>query len=146
MIPHSLNMVKASVDLLNPGQNPVVAFDQTVCVIAKLIQWNWPDLYGEDKFFVMFDGLHIEMAASKVLGEWLEVSGWTHDLTQANVASSGTANSFLIASHVTKTGCAHQVTACSLFILLHAVYNEYTLECIGDPALEFANWCKKNDD
>ena len=90
----------------------------------------------------MFGGLHIEMAAFKVLGEWQEAFGWTHALAQANVASSGTADSFLKTSRVTKTRRAYQVTACSLFILLHAAHSEYTLECIGDTALEFANWCE----
>ena len=136
MIRHSMTMVKA-------GQTPVVTFDQPLYAIAKLIQWNWPDVYGEDKFVVMFGGLYIEMAAFKVLGEWLETSGWTHALSQAEVASSGTADSFLKASHVTKTRRAHQVTACSLFILLHTAYNEYTLECINETPLDFASWCAK---
>ena len=116
MIRHS--MIKASVDMLNPGQTPVVAFDQPLDAIAKQIQWNWADLYGDDKFVIMFGGLHNEIAAFKVLGEWLEASGWTHALTQADVASSGTADSFLKASHVTKTCRAHQINACSLYILL----------------------------
>ena len=67
MIRHSMNMIKASADMLNPGQTPVVAFDQPLYAIAKQIQWNWPDLYGEDKFVITFGGLHIEMAASEYL-------------------------------------------------------------------------------
>ena len=90
----------------------------------------------------MFGGLYIEMAAFKVLGKWLETSGWTRALSQAEVASSGTADSFLKASHVTKTRRAHQVT-CSLFILLRAAYNEYTLECNNETSLDFASWCAK---
>ena len=115
---HSMNIIKASVDMLNPGQTPVVAFDQPLYAIAKQIQKNWPDLYGKDKVVIMFGGLHIEIAAFKVLGEWLEASVWTYALTQADVASSGTADSFLKASHVTKTRRAHQITACSLYIRL----------------------------
>ena len=49
MIRHSMSMIKASVDMLNPGQTPVVAFDQPLYAIAKQIQWNWPDVYGEYK-------------------------------------------------------------------------------------------------
>ena len=48
MIRHSMNMIKASVDMLNPGQTLVVAFNQPLYAIAKQIQWNWPDLFGED--------------------------------------------------------------------------------------------------
>ena len=36
-------------------------------------------------------------------GDYLEGSGWTAALIQAGVASSGTAESFLRASHLTKT-------------------------------------------
>lgn len=49
----------------------------------------------------MFGGLHTEMATFKVIGEWLEASGWTYALSQADVATSGTADSFLTATHVT---------------------------------------------
>ena len=143
MIRHSLNMIKASVDKLNPGQTPVVAFDQQLYAIAKQVQWNWPNLYGEDKLVIMFGGLHIEMAAFKVLGEWLEGSGWTHALTQAEIASSGLADSFLKASHIAKTRRAHQITACSLYILLQAAYAEYIVSCSDGVILDFESWCDK---
>ena len=70
--------------------------------------------YGEDKFVIMFGGLHIEMAGLTSLGTLLEGSGWTSAITEAGVASSGTAESFLTASSVTRTKQAHQITACSL--------------------------------
>ena len=41
------------------------------------------------------------MAGLKVIGDWLEDSGWVEALTQAKVVSSGTADSFLKDSHVT---------------------------------------------
>ena len=64
MTRHSMNMIKASVDMLNPGQSPVVAFDQPLYAIAKQIQWNMAE-----KIVIMFGGLHVETAAFKVLGE-----------------------------------------------------------------------------
>jgi hypothetical protein len=30
---------------------------------AKKIQWPWSERYGEGKFIMMFEGLHIEMVA-----------------------------------------------------------------------------------
>ena len=51
----------------------------------------------------MFGGLHIEMAAFSSIGSLLKGSGWTSVLTNAGVASSGTAESFLTASSVTRT-------------------------------------------
>ncbi len=38
--------------------------DQPLFAIAKNIQWKWPLDYGEDKFLIMFGGLHIEMQAN----------------------------------------------------------------------------------
>ena len=58
------------------------------------------------------------MAFLKVLGDWLEGSGWTVVLSDTNVASPGTANLLLKATNMTGTRRAHQKTACSLFILL----------------------------
>ena len=50
---------------LNPGQTPVMVSDQLLFALAKQIQWQWPESYGEYKFVVMFGGLHVEMAALK---------------------------------------------------------------------------------
>ena len=65
------------------------------------------------------------MTSPRVLGQWLEDSGWVEALIQTKVASPGTADSFLKASHVTKPRHAHQVTASSLYILLQMSYNQY---------------------
>ena len=51
-----------------PGQTPVVTFDQPLFALAKQIQWKWPQEYGEQKFVVVFGGLHIEIAALKTVG------------------------------------------------------------------------------
>ena len=56
-------------------------------------------MYGDDKFVIMFGGLHIELTALKALGKWLDNSGWVNAITQSGLASSGTADSFLKASH-----------------------------------------------
>ena len=72
-------------------------------MLAKAIQWKWPVEYGEDKFIVLFGGLHLEMAMWSTVGDLLDGSGWTTILTEAEVASSGIAQSLLKASHLTRT-------------------------------------------
>ncbi|QQP53238.1 uncharacterized protein LOC103506659, partial [Caligus rogercresseyi] len=128
MIRHSMDVVKNAVEHMNPGQTPVITFDQPLFALAKQIQWKWPDSYGEDHIVVMFGGLHIEMAALKTLGDWLKGSGWVQALVQAEIATAGTADSFLRASHVLRTRRAHQVTAAALYILQHHAYNRFCLE------------------
>ena len=141
MIRHSMDIVQQAVHLLNPGQVPVLTLDQPLFTIAKHIQWSWPDEYGEKKFVILLGGLHIEMASLATLGDLLDGSGWTHALAQADIATPGTAESFLKASHVTRTRHAHQVTASALSILLHKAYDAYSCED-SDP-IAFEEWCEK---
>ena len=144
MICHSLNIIKACVDHLNYGQIPVVAMDQQLYAVAKQIQWNFPEKYGERQFVILFGGLHIEMAFLKAIGGWLEGSGWTAALTEANVASAGTADSFLKATSVTRTRRAHQITASTLYVLLTKSYTSYK-ESLGPEAdvMSISDWCLK---
>ena len=76
-----------------------------------------------------------------MLGDWLEGSGWTSALVQANIASTGTADSFIKASHVTKTRHAHQATAASLHTLLHKAYSEY-ITAAETEVLSLEKWCE----
>ena len=125
IIQHSMDMLQQATHALNPGQIPVIAFDQPLYALAKQIQWDKEDVYGEKNCVIMLGGLHILMAALKVLGDWLEGSGWTEVITKANISTSGVADSMLEASQVTRTRHAHQFTCCALYSLLHKV-NDFT--------------------
>ena len=74
MIRHSTDIVKAAVQHLNPGQVPIITADQPLYTIIKEIQWTWPNIYGEDRFVVMFGGLHIEMSILKVTYIYIYIS------------------------------------------------------------------------
>ena len=109
MIKHGLDIIKIAVDDVNKEQAPVAVYDQPLYAIAKQVQWNWKEIYGNGKFVVMMGPLHTEMAAMKTLGDWFDDSGWCQALVEAGIASPGTAQSFLHASHVSRTRYAHQV-------------------------------------
>ena len=147
MIKHSFHVVKSAIEHLNPGQTPVIAFDQPLYALAKHIQWKWPENYGEDKFVIMFGGLHIEMAALKTLGDWLKGSGWVQALVHANITTPGIADSFLQAAHVTRTIRAHQVTVAALYILMHRAYDHYCLTSTEgeQQIMEFKQWCNQRE-
>ena len=106
-----MQKVRDAVAFLNPGQVPVITADQPIYALANHVQWQWPDRYWDDKYLVMFGGLHIEMAALKSLGTLLRDSGWTGALVEAGVVSSATAVSLLSVSSVTKTRQIHKVKA-----------------------------------
>lgn len=52
--------------------------------------------HGEAKFIVMLGGLHTEMAALRTIGDWLEGSGWTSAITQADISLSTVAREEII--------------------------------------------------
>jgi hypothetical protein len=81
------------------------------------MQWKWPATHGEKEHIIMLGGLHTEMALWNTLGDVLEGSGWTLSLAEAEVASTGTADSMLKAAHLARTSHAHQVTRLALNIL-----------------------------
>ena len=67
MIKHSMTIVQAAVQHVNPGLVPALTADQPLFALAKQIQWTWPSTFGESHFVIMFGGLHIEMAILKVI-------------------------------------------------------------------------------
>ena len=69
IILHAMNVIKSTVQHVNPGQVPVITLDQPLFAIAKQIQWNWPSTHGEDQFLVMLGGLHIEMGGTQSAGK-----------------------------------------------------------------------------
>ena len=50
MVKHGMDIQKDITNYLNPGQIPVITFDQPLFAIGKYVQWKWPESYGE-KFF-----------------------------------------------------------------------------------------------
>ena len=80
-------------------------------------------MYGEYVFLVMLGGLHLEMGMWNMLGEYLACSGWTTAHTGACIATSGTADSFLKLSHLTRTRHAHIDTSVALHKLQQQAYD-----------------------
>ena len=94
---------------------------------------------------VMFGWLRIEMAALKTLGDWLRGSGWVQALVKADIATPGTADSFLRAAPVTRTRRAHQITATTLHILQRRAYTCHCMTYFDDAEdlPEFGDWCHR---
>ena len=105
MIRHSMDVICSVTEFQSPGQIPVIACDCPHFAKAKYIQWAWPSNYGEDKIEKTFGGLHLEMSMWNMLGSYLADSGWTVALSEAGIASSGVAESFLTVSHYKNSAC-----------------------------------------
>ena len=89
MIAHSMKAIKSAVEHINPSKIPVIAGDQLLFALTKQIQWTLCEMYNEDQYVIILGGLHIEMAALKMLGKWLSCSGWAEALCNAGVATQG---------------------------------------------------------
>lgn len=143
LVRHAMNVVNDVVRYLNPDQTPVIVVYQPRFALAK---HNSMELAGNPwrDYVVMFGGLHVEMVGLKALGEWLDGNGWVGVLSEAEVATPGTAESFLKVSHLAKARRAHQVTAAALHVLRQSVYDEYkaSLPTTEQP-LEYDKWCDK---
>jgi hypothetical protein len=136
MVKHGMNIIKTITNYVNPGQIPVIACDCPIFAMCKYIQWYCPSSLGEDKFVVMFGGLHLEKGLWTALGTLLDSSGWTQALSEAEVASAGTAESFIHVSHITRTRHAHQVTAIVLSKLQQDAYEQWRGEMQGQESFE----------
>ena len=144
MILHVMNLIRQAVQRLNPQQIPVITADMPLYAICKQIQWQWPQTHGEEKYVVMLEGLHIEMNILKLLGDWLNGSGWKTALVQAGVTTSGRADAISNGSQVTRARYAHQVTAAVLHLLQRAAFDDYIqLQDEAETPLSFKSWHQK---
>ncbi|KAL9955042.1 hypothetical protein ACROYT_G042646 [Oculina patagonica] len=132
MIPHSMNVVKEAVAVLNPWTTPMITFDQPI-YCSRLQSKLW------ERVVEMLGGQHNTMALLKALGDLFHGRSWMSALVQAEIATIGTLNSFLKAVHVKITALAHLIRACALYRLRQASYVEWP-ECSGTS---FEEWCEQ---
>ena len=133
MVKHGMEYLRKITNYLNPGQIPVMAFDQPLFALAKYVQWS-------GHFVGMLGGLHIEMALWSTVGDFLDQSGWTTALCEAGVATAGVADSFLKLSHLTRTRHTHQITALVLSKLQQDAWKSTMRSKTTDEQVLFEEW------
>ena len=86
------------------------------------------------------------MALWSTVADLLESSGWTTVLTEAEVASSGVAESFRKASHLTRTRHAHQVTLLTLSNVKQDAYSHSAGDVYEPPSMTTweSEMCKRS--
>lgn len=137
MLRHAINITMNITKHVNPTQVPVIAMDQPLYTLAKVLQWNWPDMYGENHIFILFGQFHIELAFLKLIGQSLNGSGWSYIIANSGLMSETSALACMTVTHVKKTRTIHQVTACSLYSLLILAYNN------TDKDLDLQKWVER---
>ena len=141
MLCHAMMHTIKMTNFFNPGQKAVITFDGPLFLLAKKLQWKYSEIVGEDKILVRPGDLHIEKLWWEINGSLLEGSGWTTMLNNADIATTGRAQSYLSGSHIYRSRYMHQVTAATLHILMHHAYEEYRCSVdIPYRILEFDEW------
>lgn len=95
MIKHGMQLVKKTTDLLNTHQVPVLCADQPLYTLGKLIQWNCPAQFREEKIVMLFGPFHIEQNFLKIVGTFLQGSGWIGVAASSGIIEKGSAEAIL---------------------------------------------------
>ena len=53
VIKPSIMLIAKATDFFNPGQIPVITFDQPLYAINEKIQWNFTSQYEQERFVIM---------------------------------------------------------------------------------------------
>ncbi|KAJ8896755.1 hypothetical protein PR048_002100 [Dryococelus australis] len=124
---HTMNVMKAVVEHLDPGQIQFLVAGAPIYAFLKKIQFTMLDTHGEEKLFITMGGLHIELAAFRMAGKWLEGSGFTSVLIDAGVTTQRKADYVLKVSHIKISRYSHEVTAAAIRLLQQLDYQEHKL-------------------
>jgi len=57
MIKHGMLAIKKAINHVNNDQTPVIALDQPLYALGKVIQWSNPDEFGEAHFVLLLGAL-----------------------------------------------------------------------------------------
>ena len=117
MMKHSLDIALATTEFLSKGQITFVCLDQPLYALCKQFQWTHPEIYGINKIFLIFGGLHIEKQIEQILGAYFDNSGLIDLLVLSGIMSNSD-DAFLSGSFITRTRYLYQVVASNLSCML----------------------------
>ena len=118
-----MNIICKTISVINPNQTPVDTCDQPVYALTKQIQWRYPELFGNSKYFSLFGGLHIEKALLIVHGEFIKGSGLDKLLGQSNLSITGMENTVVNVTDIKRCRYGLQISACAIYQQLVKAFN-----------------------
>ena len=105
---HCNEIVRNTINHLNPCQITVITVDQSVYALGKQVQWTYHEDYKD--VTCLMGSLRIEIALMNAIGNWVQGSGWMEAFFQANITTADQIDSFLNGSKVKRTCYAHQLS------------------------------------
>ena len=97
---HCMNIIKATISNINPGQIPADTCDQPVYAINKEIQLRYPAEFSDDQYFTILGGLHVEKSLLGIHGEIIAGSGLAKILVVNNLSLVGVSTAALDVSDI----------------------------------------------
>ena len=87
--------------MLNPEQTIVDTSDQPVHALSKILQKFYPDKFGQEKYFPMFGGFHIENVLLENHGQLIAGSGLLRVPNYSKLSITGAGNIALNVPNIT---------------------------------------------
>ena len=87
---HCMNIIKDTIQHINPTQIPVDVSDQPVYALSKEVQLRYPSLFGRCQYVCLLDDLHIEHTNLLIHGELIKGSGLEVILEKNNLSTKET--------------------------------------------------------
>ena len=82
--------------------------------LTKQIQWRYPGLFANSKYFLLFGGIHIEKALLIFHGEFTKGSGLDKLLGQSNLSITGMENTVVNVTDIKRCRYGLQISACAI--------------------------------
>ena len=114
---HCMNIIKDTINFINPTQVPIDVSDQPVYALSKEIQLRYPSMFGPDKYVCLLGDLHIEIELLRIHGEIIKGSGLDSILESSNLSTLGTSTIIDVNNNKRASYCL-QVTLCAIYMLL----------------------------
>ena len=131
---HCIEITKAAIDVLNPGQIVVGVSDQPIYTISRILQQHLPNKFGPGLYFPMFGGLHIEKLLLEIHGKMIEGNGLSEVLDVSHLSMTGAGNTLVNVPRITSARYLVQVCLCAEFKALQDVYSS------SESALDIRSW------
>ena len=109
---------------------------------SSLFNGNFPTHWEKTSWLLSW-ARHIEDKMHLMIGKLLRDTGWATILSQAEVLTSGRAQSTLNVHHIKRTRYAHQVSLVSLYMVKQNAYVDYCNNVLGPPE-SYSMWNERS--
>ena len=109
-----MNIISNKINTLNPGQIPADTADQSIFALTKELMIRFPDKFGPDKYFSLFQSLHTEKSLLIICGQVIKGSRLDEIMCTCGLSIVG-ADSLVTVNDIKRARYCLQVGACVIY-------------------------------